>query len=193
MTDVSTIDQSLGPLKFAGEVKTHSFALAAPQFDRLANRALLRDTSAGATPEAKAPEFKRADIVVDGVDHSGPSFEVRVFGNNPGATATTEPTAENGYLGSFHVFGHGFCFGDAGHCEVNNRGAAKTDLRDPHPLAPEQKIVVATDGIKSLIARDGALAQVSLVPIAIGSAPTDTDPKARDVLKYNNIRVITYD
>jgi hypothetical protein len=80
------------------------------------------------------------------------------------------------------------------HCEITNRGAAETDLRGPHPLAPAQKIVVATDAIKTLIARDGAVNDVSLVPIAIGTTPPDSDPtKAPEVLKYDNARLVTYD
>jgi hypothetical protein len=187
MSEVLTVADDLGPLKYAGQVKTHTFVGAATAGARNFSAEVASETVA-------APPFRRADIVVDGVDHSGPSFEVRVFGNNSNATAATAPTIDNGYLGSFHVFGHGFCFGDAGHCEVTNRGAAKTDLRDPHPLTPEQKIVVATGGIKSLIARDGALEQVSLVPIVVGTIPQGGDEtKARDILKYDNVRVVTYD
>jgi hypothetical protein len=39
--------------------------------------------------------FVRADLVFDGVDHSGPSFEARIFINNPKADATTELTSQN--------------------------------------------------------------------------------------------------
>src|SRR5690348_16357380 len=59
-------------------------------------------------------DFNRADLIFEGVDHSGPSFEGRVFLNNPNATADTPATAENGYAGSFHIFGHGICLGDVG-------------------------------------------------------------------------------
>ncbi|CAN5281497.1 hypothetical protein BH11PSE4_BH11PSE4_23020 [soil metagenome] len=186
MTEAPTPARELGPLKYAGQIKTHSFAAPVARM-----RTFAID---GPLEAAPAPRFNRADIVVDGVDHSGPSFEVRVFGNNANANATTETTIENGYLGSFHVFGHGFCFGDVGHCEVNNRGTAATDLRGPHPLAPAQKIVVATDAIKALIARDGAVKGVSLVPIAIGTVPQGTDPnKVPEVLKYKDVRLVTYD
>jgi hypothetical protein len=186
MTDTVIAANDLGPLKYAGEVKTHTFAAPA--------RGRLRGFAADAGFKSPAPEFKRADIVIDGVDHSGPSFEVRVFGNNANATASTAMSSENGYLGSFHVFGHGFCFGDVGHCEVNNRGAAATDLRGAHPLAPAQKIVVATDAIRKLMARDGAVNDVSLVPIAIGTLPSGGDQtKAPEVLRYDNVRLVTYD
>lgn len=180
MTDKSA---ELGDLKYAGAVKTHAFTGAG---------ALSLESVGGALRQP--PEFRRADIVVEGVDHSGPSFEVRLFGNNTAATAATPTTIENGYLGSFNVFGHGFCFGDVGHCEVTKRGQAETDLRDPHPLNPMQKIVVATDAIKTLIARDGGLKDVSLVPIAIGTQPKDEKPdQIPEVLKYKDLRLVTYD
>ena len=63
--------------------------------------------------------FFRADLIFTGVDHSGLSYEVRVYLNNPRATATTPRTSEEGYAARFAVFGHGNCFGEAGHCEVS--------------------------------------------------------------------------
>jgi hypothetical protein len=182
------VTDDLGPLKYAGAVKTHKLDWSPAAWGMKVSEASETGKVLLLSP------FKRVDIVIDGIDRSGPSFEVRVFGNNAAATATTEMKIESGYLGSFHVFGHGLCFGDAGHCEVNDRGVAETDLRDPHPLVPVQKVLVATDGIKSLIARDGALREVSLVPIAVGKIPQGSDEaKARDILKYNNVRVVTYD
>src|SRR6185436_18305022 len=57
-------------------------------------------------------ELSRADLVFYGVDHAGPSYEARVFINNPNADADTERVDEQGYAGSFSVFGHNGCFGD---------------------------------------------------------------------------------
>ena len=42
--------------------------------------------------EGLAP-FTRADVVITGVDHSAASYEVRLFLNNPAATADTPRTA----------------------------------------------------------------------------------------------------
>src|SRR5258708_2257508 len=64
----------------------------------------------------------RADLVLIDTEHGGHSFEARVFLNNPSANSDTPMTEEAGYAGTFHVFGHGGCFGDAGHCEVDDRG-----------------------------------------------------------------------
>ena len=137
-------------------------------------------------------EFRRADLIFEGVDHAGPSFEARVFLNNPNATVETAPTAANGYAGSFHIFGHGICLGDVGHCEVDDRGKAPHDFRLPHPVVPQQKSVVVTEALKRILDRDGKLEHVTVVPVAYGHAPTgEADPEG--FLKYGGVRLATYD
>ena len=136
--------------------------------------------------------FRRADLIFDGVDHAGPSFEGRVFLNNPNANAETAPTPENGYAGSFHILGHGICLGDVGHCEVNDRGEAPHDFRLPHPLRPQQKTLVVTDALKRILDRDGSLEHVTVVPVAYGH-PTTGDADPEGFLKYENVRLATYD
>jgi hypothetical protein len=56
---------------------------------------------------ASLTESRLAEVVFEGIDQSGPSYEVRVFVNNPLATPHTARTAEEGYIGSFHVYGYG--------------------------------------------------------------------------------------
>ncbi len=137
-------------------------------------------------------DFKRADLVFEGVDHAGPSYEARVFLNNPGATADTPRTADEGYAGSFHIFGHGNCFGDVGHCDVDERGKAPYDLRLPHPLTPARTLVKITDVLKSVLRRDGNLNHVTVVPVAVGHpASSETDPEG--FLKYDKMQLVTYD
>jgi hypothetical protein len=131
--------------------------------------------------------FRRADLVFDGVDHSGASFEGRVFLNNPGANAKTPKTVQNGYAGSFHIFGHGGCFGDVGHCEV--RGLPRLyDPRPAHPLSPARKIVIATEALRKAVAK-GKPMTVTVVPIVrAGTELTDYD----DVFKFDKLSVLTY-
>jgi hypothetical protein len=50
---------------------------------------------------------RRAEVIFAGVDQAGPSFEARVFLNNPDADESTPQTPEAGYAGSFHVYGYG--------------------------------------------------------------------------------------
>ncbi|HUB13492.1 MAG TPA: hypothetical protein VMB34_16200 [Acetobacteraceae bacterium] len=137
-------------------------------------------------------DFRRADLIFEGVDHAGPSFEARVFLNNPNATAETERSIANGYAGSFHIFGHGVCLGDVGHCEVDDRGKAPHDLRGPHPMRPQQKLLVVTDALKQVLDRDGKIDNVTVVPVAYGH-PATNDPDPEGFLKYGGVRLATYD
>jgi hypothetical protein len=62
-----------------------------------------------APPLAADPfrEARRAELVFRGVEQAGPSFEGRVFLNNPDADDATALTPETGYAGSFSVYGYG--------------------------------------------------------------------------------------
>lgn len=50
---------------------------------------------------------RRAELVFGGVEQAGPSFEGRVFLNQPDADERTPRSPEMGYAGSFHVYGYG--------------------------------------------------------------------------------------
>jgi tyrosinase len=130
----------------------------------------------------------RADIEFHEVDHAGASYEGRVYLDNPGADADTgydDPS----YAGSYHVFGHGGCLGDPGHCEVKPR--RRFDPRPAHPLTPATKIVTATEPLVRAIAQDGKVT-VTVVPI-VEPLPYDHDPKyTEDPLHIGYVRIVTY-
>jgi tyrosinase len=132
-------------------------------------------------------EFSRADIEFEGLDHSGSSYEGRVFINNPDADAETDCSEENGYAGSFHIFGHGGCFGDEGHCDVNLRDPY--DPRPAHPLWPGRKVVIATEAIRRAVGNGGSMT-VTVVPVI--TATTDKTSDDDDVLKFEALSVVTY-
>jgi hypothetical protein len=130
--------------------------------------------------------FRRADIEFHGVDHSGPSFEARVFVNNPSADDSTPLSAENGYAGSFHVFGHGGCFGDEGHCDILPR--RMYDPRPAHQLTPARKVIVATDAIRRAIA-EGTTATITVVPIVTSLTEKVS---AEEALHFERLSIVTY-
>jgi len=136
--------------------------------------------------------FARADLVFDGIDHSGPSYEVRVYFNNPDADAGTGEDAAAGFVGSYTVFGHGGCFGGAGHCDVAARGREPGDLRGKHPLTPMQRRVVVTAPLRALL-RAGGLETVTLVPVvdAGGGDPEAVEP-APDLARFGRLALKTY-
>lgn len=138
--------------------------------------------------ELLPPEYSRADLEFIGVDHSGASYEARVFLNNPNADENTQTTEESGYAGSFHIFGHGGCFGDVGHCDIIKEPDA-FDPRPSHPLAPIRKVLIATEAIKKAAAQS---ANISITVVPVIKCWTEKC-ELEDVLKFDHINLVTYD
>lgn len=131
-------------------------------------------------------QFYRADIEFHGIDHSGATFEARIFFNNSDATDITENTVEDGYAGSFYIFGHGGCFGDAGHC--NPRGLRTYDKRPSHPLTLTDATVTVTNALRTA-AREGSELTVTVVPVVM-SANVLCD--LEECLKFKNFNIVIY-
>jgi hypothetical protein len=138
-------------------------------------------------------DFDHADLELHGIDHSGLSFQGRVFLNNPRATERTPRQASTGYAGTFHIFGHGGCFGDVGHCDVPTGPPDPFDYRLPHPLTPATRMLEITEALKT--ARDTSDADT--VTVTIVAIPYDPPPRlgrgAELKLELESISVSTYD
>jgi hypothetical protein len=148
---------------------------------------LYRTTSPEIDPTALGATYSRADIEIEGLDHGGSSYEGRVYVNNPEANQDTEPSAGNGYAGSYYVFGHGGCYGDQGHCDVVPR--SPYDPRPPHGLTPTRKVVVATDAIRQAAAKKEPLT-VTVVPVLMST--TDKVPEDEELPSFQAVSVIAY-
>lgn len=107
--------------------------------------------------------FHRADLVFLGLEHAGPSVEVRIFFNTPDADASTPTTADAGFVGFFSIFAHGGCFGDEGHCDMPERRRA--DHRPPYALTPFDKHVTVTEPIRRLLTGGVQDVEVTIVPV----------------------------
>jgi hypothetical protein len=130
-------------------------------------------------------DFARADLVFYGVDHSGRSHTVAIFFDNPDADLTTPLDPEHGYAGSFTVFGHGGCFGAAGHCDITARHIDAFDLRPPHPLTPLTIPVTVSDAVRR---PHESQVVITLVPVE----PGHEKARASDALQFERLRLITY-
>jgi hypothetical protein len=101
----------------------------------------------------------RMDLVFEGVDQAGPSFEVRVFLNNPFADENTAQTLETGYAGSFHVYG----YGEAAPPAI--REAKQRQEQEVRPVAPiEKRIHVDETAARAAVEASDELT-VTAVPI----------------------------
>jgi hypothetical protein len=137
-------------------------------------------------PEDRA-DVARADLVFYGVDHSGPTYEARIFLDNPRANADTPLTAEEGYAGSFTVFGHGGCFGAEGHCAPDQRFSDEFDRRPPHPLKPQTVAVTVTEALARVQAEQVKVHLVAIVPEGMEKLSG-----IGDVLPCERVRLVTY-
>jgi len=136
-------------------------------------------------PAEQGYEWSAAELLVYGVDHSSPSYEVRVFLDAPDADVMTPLELDAGYAGCFTVFGHGGCFGDDGHCDPNERFSDEYDLRLPHQSLPQTKTVDVTEALR---AASNEAVRVTLVAVE----PGDDAPRASDAFKADEIRLVTY-
>jgi hypothetical protein len=131
--------------------------------------------------------FASADLEILGIDHSQSSYEGRVFFNNPEANANTQMTLDQGYAGSFYIFGHGGCFGDVGHCDITGPLDAY-DFRGPHPLLPTLARVTVTEALK-YSAKSNREIRITIVPV-VAAANEQCDTK--NVFRFQEMRFLTY-
>jgi hypothetical protein len=101
--------------------------------------------------------------VFHGVDQSGPSYEARVFLNNPNADERTPRTPEHGYAGSFHVYGYGMWNADPS-------SAAPQQSR-----APMDRSLIATEAIRRASAASPDVT-VTVVAVKPGREPRAIEP-----------------
>lgn len=129
------------------------------------------------------PATTRVDLIFYDVDHSGPSYEARVFVNKPNARADTARDVEHGYVGSFSVFGHGGCYGDVGHCDIDQGTHDDFDVRPPHALTPWTRTVIVPPEVIGLLS--GESVSITVVAVAIDEN-SDIEPR------FSRVRLAAY-
>jgi tyrosinase len=137
-------------------------------------------------PTVASGDYARADLIFDGVDHSLASYEGRVYINAPDVDLNTGRDHPS-YAGSFHIFGHGGCFGDAGHCDVPSGPRDPFDLRGPHQLTPATKAVIVTDALKRVVAESADKGSITVTVVAV--APGHS---SNEYLRFDQLRLVTY-
>lgn len=140
--------------------------------------------------ETNGVPFARVDLRFIDVDHSGESFEGRIFLNNPGATLRTATTNENGYAGSLYIFGHPHCWGDAGHCEVTPGPLHGFDDRYPHHLVPQVHEVEVTELVQAIVTTGTKTATVTVLPIIRRGGRRRIDDQQ---LQFSQLQLVSYD
>lgn len=130
--------------------------------------------------------YDRIDLELHGVDHSGNSYEVRVFIDVPDANVDTVTDENARYAGSFYVFGHGPCLGDEGHCDVRGGPIHPYDYRLPHQLTPQYHRLQVTKTVRSH--SEGETFTVTLIVVE----NRDGEYVASDLLAFTRLSVVAY-
>ena len=125
-----------------------------------------------------------------GLEHAGPSVEVRIFFNASDADASTPTTAEHG-PGFFSIFAHGGCFGDEGHCDMPERRPA--DYRPPYALTPFSKHVTVTEPVRRLLADSVRDVEVTIVPILHDVPAYVPEDLVAQPLVFQRLSIVFYD
>jgi hypothetical protein len=134
--------------------------------------------------------YSRADIELHRVDLAVPSYVGRVFLNRSDADRDTPPDPEQGYLGSFSIFGKVDCWGETDdHC-AQPAGGRFDRRRSPTRFA---KIRVRTpDGLVRRLAGE-ADGDMTLNVVAVLPAREDyKDYDPADVLRFDRLSIVTY-
>jgi hypothetical protein len=136
--------------------------------------------------ELPAPEhhFERADLAFYEVDHSGPSFEGRIYIGAGRGLKRDAGFDHPAYAGSLYVFGHGSCYGEEGHCEVPAEHDP-FDYRLPHHLEPAPRVVTVTAAVKRLVEAGKTKAAVDVFVHGPAGEPLKT-------LSFSQVRLLTY-
>ncbi len=171
--------------------------IASPQAERITTRddGNIVLTMSAQFKGGEEADFYRADLVISGIRHEGPSYKVRIFLNNSAADAGTACVPETGYVGQFSVFGHGGCFGGVAHCDITG---APTDTRAgavatarPHPLTPKRKVVTITEQLKRVLSDQGGVNSITFVPILTAPKRSECGP-VPGIFQFDEATIRTY-
>lgn len=129
--------------------------------------------SAYTAPPIDVARFRgaqRADLIFAGVDQAGPSFEARVFLNNPRADEGTPRGTQAGYAGSFHVYGYGVPAPPAVVEALAGRGEGGTGAAAPIT----KRLHTEEDALRAALA---ASDQLTITVVAVPADPGGAVPE----------------
>jgi tyrosinase len=125
-----------------------------------------RFVSAPIKINAKAKDFKKAEIRMHWVPQLVRSCFVRAFVNDPAADASTPVRGNPRYAGYLAIFGHGECYGGPGHCDLPPARARPFDRRPPSQNTPRNYRLDVTAAVRRMLETGGDL-QITLLVVGV--------------------------
>jgi hypothetical protein len=112
-------------------------------------------------PASQLHAAAHAELLFSGVEQGGPSFEGRVFLNNPDADESTPQTSEEGYAGSFHVYG----YGEPAPPGIARARALRSERHQP--IAPiSKRLRPDEEALRTALGRSDELT-ITVVPVSV--------------------------
>lgn len=134
--------------------------------------------------------YKRADVELHGVDQVVPSYEGRIFVNRPDADRDTPTDTENGYLGSFFVFGKSECWGDDDdHCA--QPAGRKFDRRRSPTRYAKVRVRTPEGRLAELAARAEGELTLNLVAV-MPEEEGGPEHSPAEALRFDRLAIVTY-
>jgi tyrosinase len=133
----------------------------------------------GRVPE----QFSRARVHFHGIEHTEKTYEIRIFANpKTMPTASTPTTDKGGFVGSYHILGHGTCPGAPGHCDA--KATLADGVREQHHLSPYDLMIDVTEGLK----------RIPKKPISMAFVVVDLKGKQvpAEILKFDDIALTAH-
>jgi tyrosinase len=129
----------------------------------------------------------KVEVRLHGVQLTERGANIRVFLNQPEATAETSIERNDNYVGNFLSF-VGFCYGGPGHCEVPSSKRRPFDHRMRHHKTPGNLRFDATETVQKLLAAQKD--QSTPLPLSVHLVVTDIQGQTRDdLLKLDGVSV----
>jgi len=128
---------------------------------------------------------RRAEIRLHRVQIAQRGANIRIFLNQPDATADTPLEGNEHYVGKFFTF-TGFCYGGPGHCDVPAETRRPYDHRMHHHKTPGNLRFDATEVVKKLRTNHTG----KLLPLSVHLVVTDLNGQTReDLLKMDGVSI----
>jgi len=145
-------------------------------------------------PDPSDDEIARLDLQVFGVGHREASYEVRIFLNRTEVDEATPRDEAHGYAGSYYVFGHGGCVGDAMHCHVPEEPPHRYDARPQHKLTPQTRVVPITEAWRRLPPPSETPLSATITLVVVNAVEPDGERReaAADLLQFDRLAVVAY-
>lgn len=132
--------------------------------------------------------FSRADLEFYSINHFRPSYTALIYFNDAEVNERNATLSRPSFAGSFSIFGHRFCSGDEGHCDVHDH-ENRFDDRPSHPLTPAFKRVLVTGALRKVQEAGQSDLRITVICYTEPGQESDSTP----LLEFSGMQLAFFD